>query len=228
MRIGVVSLLFLTLPTAFQPSAQAQKPKAADLVKRALGRYDATRTFQCRLHAIRKREQAAMDVTMNVKAETDGKGSIVRSIIEMDTHVTSPQGKKNTRQKLVDDGRTLYIIDMTGKRYMSQPHRPDHVSKLFERSLANIQQSASQLAVSEEKVHGKAVYSLKAKVKGADVLIQIDKATLTLILMKESKGPLLSRVEIDRQLFNQPIPPANFSWTPTAEFKAVAPRASTP
>lgn len=217
MRTVRAALAAILLSSTVTASADA--PKAADILKRSMARYDAAKTYQGILQVTIKGPGMDTTITIDVKSQNGGKASPSRSLAKMTSETTDAAGRHKQAQIMVDDGKTVYVVSPNEKRYAVQPHHSDRLSKLFERSLTNLSQVGGELAVSVRDVQGRPTYALTGTHNGASVLILVDKATFEMKALNMTRGPQTSKMSVTQQVFNAPIPASTFVWTPPKDYQ---------
>lgn len=201
--------------------ARAEGPDALKILKRSMDHYDASKTVLCLMQVVMKKPGQQLLIAMDIKAETDGKGSIARSVISMKTEATADKKQRKSQQMMIDNGKELFVVDVSNKKYFSQAHKADRISKLFERSIQNVIATGGVLKVAERVIENRPTYELTNSKPDTTVLILVDKATSDLKSVHMKRKDQISDLTLTNQRFNQPIPAAAFAWTPPAGFQKV-------
>lgn len=202
--------------------AHAQNPAVVALLKRSMAHYDSAKSFQGLMQITKKQGASDLVISMDIKAENDAKGSILRSTFAVGREITGPAGRQKQDQLMVDDGKSVFVVEPANKRYSVQPHRADHLSKVFQLAITNAGKEGGDLAIGERKVEGRTCYALTGTRAGSNVLILIDKASLDLKVLTMQSSGTVTKLTLTRQAFNQPIPAATFAYSPPKDFQRMA------
>jgi outer membrane lipoprotein-sorting protein len=139
----------------------------------------------------------------------------------MATEATVDKKQRKSGQMMIDNGKELFVVDLSNKKYFSQPHRPDRISKLFQRSIQNVIATGGVLKVSESLVENRPTYELTNSKPDTTVRILVDKATSNLKQVHMKRKDQISDLTLTKQRFNQPIPASVYAWTPPGDFQKV-------
>jgi outer membrane lipoprotein-sorting protein len=168
-----VDLSAVALVLLLQPHGQPAR-KSLEAVLRG---YDESRTYEATITTFILKSGQVSSTTIKVKARGDGKGSLLRSRVE----IRSDSGKDRSEILRIDDGRSLWTYLPESQRYSRSGRKPEKLSSLFRPFLSSAQAFAVELSARPIRMDGRDLLELKGRGKSGGLLrINLDRATHTL------------------------------------------------
>lgn len=196
--------------------AHAETLTVEALLNKCLAAYDNAKTYQGWLRFQEVQGEKSQTMTMQVKAEAQPGGQVKRSSMTMNS-------SRGDVARILDDGKTIYVVNEQTKTYRTAPHRPDKISGLLQSTIKRVMGVQSDLKVSKTQQGSTPMYLISGAPKGSQTKILINAQNFQMeslsIQRTENGQPLKSGLNITDQKFNAPIPASVFVWKAPAGYK---------
>lgn len=142
-------------------------------------------------------------------------------LVTRDSVVKDGVSTPDVEVRMVDDGKTIYVINPQEKTYQSGKHTPDICSNYFGMIIQKSLDVGFEYFVIRAKSQGKLVYIVSSKnaIKGirSRIIIGIEDAGFVILRMstlRDKSGEVINDMTVSDQVFDAPLPDELFAKPP--------------